>query len=172
MSTDNSKKILIVLAHNNFRDEEYLSARKMLENNGAKITVASTVKKDASGSQGLKLDPDLLIDDVNPQDYDAVVFIGGTGSSQYWHDVKAHEIASTMNSNGKIVAASSHAPVTLAVAGLLNGKKVTGHITIYEKLQVAGAHYTGSKIEKDGNIITSSGANAAKDFAVALAKAI
>ncbi len=167
-----AKYVLMVLAHNNFRDEEYTAARNALENNGAKITIASTLKNGAVGSQGLKLNPDLLIDDVNPEDYDAVIFIGGTGSSQYWHDVKAHEIAESANNSGKVVGASSHAAVTLAVAGLLKGKRATGHITVYEKLKVKGAEYTGKKIEVDGNIITSSGANAAKEFAQALTQAI
>ncbi|RMF62881.1 MAG: DJ-1 family protein, partial [Calditrichaeota bacterium] len=104
--------------------------------------------------------------------YDAVVFIGGTGASQYWHDVKAHEIARAAMRDGKVVAASSHAPVTLAVAGLLQKKRVTGHVAIYEKLTVHGAEYTGRKLEVDGNLITSSGANAAKEFAEALGKAV
>lgn len=167
-----AKSVLMVLAHNNFRDEEYTAARDALENSGAKITIASTLKIGAAGSQGLKLNPDLLIDDVNPEDYDAAIFIGGTGSSQYWHDVKAHEIAQSVNDSGKVVGASSHAVVTLAVAGLLKGKRATSHVMVYEKLQVQGAKYTGKKIEVDGNIITSSGANAAKEFAQALTQAI
>lgn len=172
MATNSGKSVLMVIAHNNFRDEEYLAVRDKLEKSGVKITVASTVKKEALGSQGLKLDPDLLIDEVEPGDYDAVVFIGGTGASQYWHDVKAHEIVMTANRSGKVIGASSHAPVTLAVTGILNGKKATSHVSVYEKLAVQGASYTGKKIERDGNIITSSGANAAKEFADALAQAI
>jgi len=70
------------------------------------------------------------------------------------------------------VAASSHAVATLAVAGLLKGRKATCHMSIYDKLQVAGVDYTGKKIEIDGNIITSSGVNAAKEFRDALAKAL
>lgn len=172
MSNNNSKSVLMVLAHNNFRDAEYTAAREKVEENGAKVTVASTLRVGALGMHGLILNPDLLIDDVTPDDYDAVVFIGGTGSSQYWHDVKAHDIACAAMKNGKVVAATSHAAVTLAVAGLLRGKKATGHVTIYEKLLVQGADYTGNKVEIDGNIITSTGANSAKEFAEALAQAI
>jgi len=166
------KSVLMVIAHNNFRDEEYSETRKQLEAAGAKITVASTVEKDAYGLQGSVVTPDLLIDAVSPAEYDAVVFIGGTGASQYWHDVKAHDIATTLAKAGKVVAASSHAPVTLGVAGLLKDKTVTGHMTIFEKLKVQGANYTGKKLAIDGNIITSAGANASKEFAAAVAKAI
>lgn len=172
MAENDAKHILIVIAHNNFRDEEYSSVRNSLETAGAKVTVASTVMENAAGSQGLKVKPDKLIDDVDPADFDGVIFVGGTGSSQYWHDVNAHGIVTHLNAGGKLVAASSHAPVTLAVAGILSGKKATGHITIYEKLQVAGAHYTGKKLEVDGNVITSAGANAAKEFSQALTKAL
>lgn len=172
MTKKNSKSVLMVVAHHNFRDEEYNATRAKLESSGAKITTASTVKNGASGSQGLQLNPDLLIDEVDPDHYDAVVFIGGTGASQYWHDVKAHEIAIIAADNGKIIGASSHAPVILAQAGLLKGKKVAGHVSIFEKLTVQGAKYTGRKLEQDGNIITSSGPNAAKEFAETLAKSL
>jgi protease I len=167
-----SKSVLMILAHNNFRDEEYTAARERLEKSGAKVTVASTIKKGAGGTQGMKLDPDLLIDEINSQEFDAVVFIGGSGASQYWHDVNAHEIARAAAQKGKVVAASSHATVTLAVAGLLTGKKATGHVSVYEKLKVQGAIFTGSKLERDGNIITASGPNAAREFAEALAEAL
>jgi protease I len=172
MTKKNGKSVLMVLAHHNFRDEEYNATRAKLESIGAKITTASTVKNGACGSQGLELNPDLLIDEVEPDHYDAVVFIGGTGASQYWHDMKAHEIARIAADNGKIIGASSHAPVILSQAGLLKGKKATGHASIFDKLIVQGAKYTGSKLEQDGNIITSSGPNAAKEFAEALAKAL
>jgi protease I len=163
---------LIVIPHHNFRDEEYNAALAGLQRAGAKVTVASTIKKRASGTMGMNLDPDVLIDDVNPADYDAVVFIGGTGASQYWHDVTAHQIAKTAADSDKLVAASSHAPVTLAVAGLLRGRKATGHVAVYEKLKIAGANFTGSKLEKDGNIITSAGPNSAKEFGQALAQGL
>ncbi len=172
MSTSNARKALMVLAHNNFRDEEYTSARQSLEESGLEVAVTSTVARNAMGSQGMNIDPDLLIDDVSPDDYDAVVFVGGTGASQYWHDIHAHTIATTLNDASKIVGATSHASVTLAVAGLLTGKKATSHVAVYEKLQVAGAKYTGSNVEVDGNIITSSGANAAKEFSQTLSQAL
>jgi len=171
MGQPKAKSVLMVVAHYNFRDEEYTAAREKLEAAGAQVTVASTIKE-AVGMHGLKLPVDVLIDEVNPADYDAVVFIGGTGASQYWHDVKAHELARAAAERGKLVAASSHAPVTLAVAGLLKGKKATGHITVFEKLTVGGADYTGSKVERDGNIVTASGANAAREFGETLAQAI
>ncbi|MFQ5601929.1 MAG: DJ-1/PfpI family protein [bacterium] len=172
MAKENSKSVLMIVAHNNFRDEEYTAAREKLEKNGTKITVASTTTNGARSTQGMQINPDVLLDAVNADDYDAVVFVGGSGASQYWHDAKAHEIACHAASHGKVVAASSHAAVTLAVAGLLKDKTVTGHVAVYEKLTVQGANYSGKKLEIDGNIITSSGANAAREFAEALVNSL
>ena len=166
------KSVLVIIAHNNFRDEEYTSIREKLQQAGIAITVASTTTNEALGSQGSQVKPDILIDAVNPDDFDGVIFIGGTGSSQYWHDTKAHEIALSLNENNKLVAASSHSPVTLAVTGILKDKKATAHISVYEKLSIQGAKYTGKKLEVDGNIITSAGVSAAKEFSDAIVKAI
>jgi protease I len=172
MSTGTPKSILLVIAHNNFRDEEYASVRNKLQSVGATIAVASTTMEIALGSQGAKVNPDLLIDAVDPDQYDGVIFIGGTGASQYWHDSKAHAIVAALNARQKLVAACSHAPVTLAVTGILKGKKATAHVSVYEKLCVQGAEYTGKKLEVDGNIITSAGVSAAREFSEAVAKII
>ena len=172
MTSGKTKPILIVIAHNNFRDEEYTSVCEKLHKAGLTFTVTSTIAEHALGSQGMKVKPDVLIDTVNPDDFDGVIFIGGTGSSQYWHDTKAHAIATHLNAQNKLVAASSHSPVTLAVTGILKGRKATAHIAVYEKLSVQGASYTGKKIEIDGNIITSTGVNAAKEFSDAIVNTI
>lgn len=170
MST-NGKAVLMLLPVTGYREEEYRTARAALEQRGLKVVVASTVKQGAVGTEGIKVDPDLLITEVKPDDYAGVVFVGGHGSSQYWHDVKAHEIIRAYHNSGKIIAAIDRAPVALGVAGVLKGKKVTGHISIFEKLINFGAQYTGKKVERDQNILTGEGANACSAFAEELARA-
>lgn len=168
----NDKAILVVIPAEGFREEEYQATRAALEKNGAKVVLASTVRKGALGYGGNHVDPDMLIDEVNPDDYAGVVFIGGHGSSQYWHDYKAHEIIRAYAKAGKLIAANDRAPVALAVAGILPGKKVTGHNSIFDKLSNAGADYTGRKVERDGNLITGEGSNAISVYTAELAKAV
>lgn len=170
--SQNGSAILMVIPADGFREEEYKAAREALEKIGAKVVTASTVKKGALGYKGTTVDPDLLIDAVNPDDYAGVVFIGGHGSSQYWHDYKAHEIIRAYAKSGKLIAANDRAPVALAVAGILPGKRVTGHNSIFEKLSNAGADYTGKKFERDGNILTGEGPNAISLYAAELARAV
>ena len=169
--SQNGKPVLMLLAASSYREEEYLAARRALEQRGNRVLVASTVKKDAVGTNGNSIDPDLMIDDVRPEDYAGVVIIGGHGASQFWHDVKAHKIIRKLFDSGQIVAAIDRAPVALGVAGILKGKRVTGHMSVFEKLVNFGAHYTAKKVERDGNIVTGEGANASTAFAEALAQA-
>ncbi|MDZ7359911.1 MAG: DJ-1/PfpI family protein [candidate division KSB1 bacterium] len=169
---DNGRAVLMVIPVEGFREEEYKAAREALEKSGVKVVTASTVRQGALGYKGTTVDPEVLIDEVNPDDYAGVVFIGGHGASQYWHDYKAHEIIRTHAKAGKLIAANDRAPVALAVAGILAGKNVTGHNSIFEKLSNAGAKYTGRKVERDGNVITGEGPNAISLYANELAKAV
>jgi protease I len=113
----------------------------------------------------------MLINEVKPEDYAGTVLVGGHGSSQYWHDRLAHDIIRNHHQAGKIIAAIDRAPVALGVAGILKNRKVTGHISIFEKLINFGSDYTGKKVERDENILTGEGANASTAFAEELARA-
>lgn len=168
----NGKAILVVIPTDGFREEEYKATREALEKNGATVISASTVRQGAIGYAGETINPEVLIDEVNPEDYAGVVFIGGHGASQYWHDYKAHEIIRAYAKAGKLIAANDRSPVALAVAGILAGKTVTGHNSVFDKLSNVGAKYTGRKVEHDGNIITGEGPSAISLFTAELGKAV
>ena len=76
------KKILMVIAKNKFRDEEYQEPRQVLEREGAILTVASSSRDISVGMLGLKVKPDVLLNDVKEADYDGIVFIGGGGADR------------------------------------------------------------------------------------------
>jgi protease I len=121
---------------------------------------------------GATVKADLLISNINIKEFDVIVFVGGSGSSQYWNNPVAHKIAQDALSANKIVAAICIAPVTLANAGILKGKRATVFSSEVGQLKAKGASYTGRAVEKDGNIITASGPDAVKEFAGELVKAL
>jgi len=164
------KSVLMIIASNNFRDEEYLHPREVLENEGAKITIASSTKKEATGMLGTKVIPDILISEVNIDIYDAVVFVGGSGANEYWENEKAHEIAKKAYEKSKVIGAICIAPVTLARAGLLKGKKATVYTSDIENIKKEWAIYTGNSVEVDGKIVTGNGPTAAKEFGEKIAE--
>jgi protease I len=166
------KKILMIIAKDQFRDEEYDEPRKIFESEGASITVASSSLNKSKGMLGMVAQPDVLISDVKAQDYDAIIFVGGYGSSEYWDNPTAHKIAKEAYSAGKVVCAICIAPVTLARAGLLKGKKATVYPSEIDKIKAGGAIYGGADVEKDGKIVTASGPAVASQFGKKVVEAI
>ena len=166
------KKILMIIASNNFRDEELLVPKGIFEKEGVKVTIASSSLKESGGVLGATAKPDILIGDVDAGNYDAVIFVGGGGSSEYWEDVQAHKIARDTLEKGKLLGAICIAPVTLANAGILKGKKATVWKSEAGRLSEVGAIYTGAEVEIDGSIITADSSQSAKKFAEAFVDAL
>jgi protease I len=121
---------------------------------------------------GATASPDILLRDINVSDFDGVVFIGGSGASQYWNDPVAYKVVNDAINRNKILAAICIAPVTLAKAGALKGKRATVWSSESGQLKAGGAIYTGKNVEKDGNIITAAGPFAAKEFGEELVKVL
>ncbi|MFN3966520.1 MAG: DJ-1/PfpI family protein [Endomicrobiia bacterium] len=166
------KKVVMIIASQNFRDEEYLEPKRILSSAGAEIITASSSLSTATGMLGAKVKPDILISDIKPEDYDAIIFVGGIGSSEYWENQTAHNIARKAIEKNKIVAAICIAPVTLANSGLLKGKKATAFPSVKGQISSKGAKYTGVPVEQDEKIITGIGPESATQFGEVIKKAL
>lgn len=166
------KKALLIIAPNNFRDEELFDTKEELEASDVKVIIASTTTSKAKGMLGRTATPDIKIEQVNVEDYNAIVFVGGTGSSIYFNNQTALNLAKTAFEKEKILAAICIAPSTLANAGILKGKKATCYPSEADNLKAKGAIYTGKHVEKDGKIITADGPKSAKEFGRTIAKSL
>ena len=162
-------KVLMIVAPQEFRDEEYLHPREELEKTGAEITVASLTTDECTGRFGAKVMPDITSDQVNVDEFDAVIFVGGGGSAVYFDNDTALGIAKDFAGKGKVASAICIAPMVLANAGLLKGKRATAY-DHEDDIKGAGATYTGNPVEVDGSIITANGPEAARDFGKEIAK--
>lgn len=158
------KKILMVIAPTNFRDEELTQPKAIFEQAGAQVTVASKGTTSAVGMFGAAAKVDQDITEVDVAAFDAVVFVGGSGASVYFNDPAAHLLAQNAYNQDKIVAAICIAPSTLANAGLLSGRRATCFSSEAENLRVKGAEYTGERVTVDGQIVTGSDPEAASEF--------
>ncbi|MEM2674312.1 MAG: DJ-1/PfpI family protein, partial [Candidatus Hadarchaeales archaeon] len=78
------KRVLMVIAPENFRDEELFDTRSELEKAGIEVRVASTSKGTAVGMLGGRVRPDLRLEETNARDWDAIVFVGGVGCQVYF----------------------------------------------------------------------------------------
>ncbi len=157
MEAKAKSRVLMIVASSAFDESQYRAIRQGLEKMGAEVQVASTVREKARGLEGMLINPDLLVDEVDAEKFDGMVIIGGHGCSQYWHDAFVHKIIRQLNSRGALIAAIGRAPVALGVAGILKDKKATGSVSIFEKMSIYSKEFTTQKLEVDGNIITAEG---------------
>jgi len=158
------KKILFVVAPVDFRDEEYLKPKAVLEGAGYEIVTASKGVREAKGSLGATADVDLDVAQAQAADYSAVVFVGGSGTTIYFSEKEALRLAEEANDQGKVVGAICIAPSILANAGILKGKKATVYSSEAENLKSKGAFYINQPVVFDGKIVTANGPGAAEEF--------
>lgn len=159
-----SKKIVMIIAPENFRDEELLEPKDVFETAGFDVVVASKDVSETRGMLGSVVTVDMNVSDLNIQDYDAVIFVGGSGSAVYFDDEEILSLAKDAYNTADVVGAICIAPSILANAGLLEGKRVTSFQSEKNNLINKGSIYTGNDVEKDGKIITAVGPGAARKF--------
>ncbi len=167
---EKKKFVLFVISAGNFRDEEYFEPKRILEAAGYKVVTASSDIGDFNGKLGGVAHVDFLFSEVYALDYDAMVIIGGSGIVALWDDWRIHELAKIFVEKELKVCAICSAPVILARAGILNGKRATCFEKDSHELEHNGANYTGNTTEVDGNIITANGAEASREFGEVILK--
>ncbi|MDF2957259.1 MAG: Protein/nucleotide deglycase [Candidatus Alkanophagales archaeon MCA70_species_1] len=164
-------RILMVIAPEDFRDEELFVPKAIFEEHGATVEIASTTAKPARGMLGAVVEPDVVIPDVTVGNFDAIVVVGGTGSMEYlWDDSDLHTLIRDAYDAGKVVAAICLSPVVLARAGVLEGKKATVFPSpeAIEELEKGGATYVDEEVVTAGNVITARDPESAEDFALTI----
>lgn len=164
------KKVLMVIAATDFRDEEYFEPYNLLRQCGTAVTVASSVQGAAVSVFGKTVTTDRQIAECKAGDYDAVVFIGGPGATEFFTNATAHALARAAVDQGKVLAAICIAPVTLANAGVLKGKQATCFPSLQKQLTMQGARVVKPDVVQDGKLLTATGPQVAREFAEALVK--
>jgi protease I len=153
-----------IIANDAFRDEEYAVPRKVLEDAGAFVTVASSSLDVAAGMPGMKVKPEILIGNVIAGDRDGIVFVGGGGAKEYFDGPSAHALARSFFEHGKLTSAVCIDPATLANAGVLKDRRATSFPSSEQALRSRGAAVTGEDVSVDGNNVAGVGPEAARKF--------
>ncbi len=171
------KSIAMIIAIKDFRDEEYFIPKRIFQESGIKIKTFSSSLGSALGKMGGEAKINALIKDLNPEDFDAILFIGGSGSVNYVGDEDCERIIQESENMGKVIGAICIAPLVLANAGILNNRKATVWSsdmdkTAIKEIQEQGAIYENKNVVIDGKIITAFGPEAAQGFAQEIIKLI
>jgi protease I len=148
------EQILIMLA-DEFNDMEFFYPYYRLLEEGYCVSVAGLKKGDCTGKYQMKFPIDLLMDDVKPENYDALFVPGGNCPEFLRKNPKVIELVKQFNNKSKPILSICHGPVVLLDAGIIKGKKVTGFPEIKDVLINGGAIYEDKSAVRDKNIVTS-----------------
>lgn len=177
LKKDKKKIVLFIIAHKDFRDEEYFITREVLEREGISVETASSDTSSAVGVKGGEVNVDILFSSADPSQYDAITIVGGRGIRDYFDDASLHGLIKDFYNGDKVVTAICAAPVVLARAGVLKGKKATAWHTTSDMecpniLKEEGAIFVEDDIVADGNVITARDPESAAGFGRAIILAI
>ena len=123
------------------------------------------------GSHHIVIEADALLSDRKDEAFDLVVLPGGMpGAATLRDDAKVQALLRAQHAKGGLVAAICAAPIALAAAGLLDGKRATCFPGFENQLGTAS--YQTNAVVIDGNVITSRAVGTALQFALALVEAL
>jgi len=165
MSKIEEKKVVFVIAESNFHDQEFLIPKRILESAGIRVFIAGTTNILSIGQYGLRVKPEIILPNLNPINFNAIVLVGGTGSKELWNNKLLHRKLFDFNKSKKLICAICSAVGILAHAKLLVGIKTAAYASDKEIIKELGANIGSNDIEIDNRIITASGPEAAVEFA-------
>ena len=151
---------ILIMATDGFEESELFGPREILIERGARVSLASPRKSPIQATvmddPGKAIRPDLLVDEANVEDYDAVLLPGGVRNPDALRaNGTAVALIRAFAAAGKPVAAICHGPWLLVEADLLRGKRATCWPSIRTDLANAGAILADEPAVTDGKILTS-----------------
>jgi 4-methyl-5(b-hydroxyethyl)-thiazole monophosphate biosynthesis len=159
-------KVVVPLAEG-FEEIEFNTIIDILRRAEIDVVIAGLKEGLIEGSHEVKVMPDTLIDNINSNDFDAIVLPGGyPGFVNLGEDEKVLKLVQKMDKADKYVTAICGAPSVLSKAGILGGKKATIHPLVKEML--TGGQYTEERVVVDGKLITGQAPGSAMEFAMKL----
>lgn len=152
-------KILIMATHG-FEQSELETPRDKLREMGATVHIATPDGEDIKGwdedDWGREAQADLKIEDVNIDDYDALVLPGGQINPDILRtNETAVKLVKGFSASTKPVAAICHAPWLLAEADVVRNVRLTSYPSIRTDLKNAGADVVDEEVVVSDNFVTS-----------------
>jgi protease I len=155
-----SGKKIAILATHGFEQSELEVPQRKLKEAGATVHVVSPESGQIKGwdmkDWGHPVAVDRKLDEVSPDDYDAIVLPGGQINPDLLRvNQQALKFIRAFWDQNKVVAAVCHAPWLLIETGIIKGRRATSYHSIKTDVINAGAKWEDSKVVTDQGLITS-----------------
>ncbi|MEG3176012.1 type 1 glutamine amidotransferase domain-containing protein [Sphingomonas sp. RB3P16] len=157
---DLSTAHVLIIATDGFEQVELFEPRQALLDAGVKVTLASDKTDPIQGMnhdhKGDTITPDMLLDDVDTEDYTALLLPGGVANPDTLRmNDRAIEIIEEFADDEKLIAAICHAPWLLIEADVVDGRRMTSWPSVRTDLANAGADVVDEEVVIDGSFIIS-----------------
>ena len=168
-----SRSSVLIVATDGFEEWELFGPREILQDRGAEVVLASLnrqpIQATVHDDPGKTIRPDLTIEEVNPNEFDALILPGGVRNPDQLR-IHGNVIAliRSFAQQGKPVGAICHGPWLLVEAGLVRDRTATSWPSIRTDLRNAGAKVVDEAAVTDGNIVTSRNPDDVEAFTGAL----
>jgi 4-methyl-5(b-hydroxyethyl)-thiazole monophosphate biosynthesis len=163
-------KVLVPLA-NGFEEIEAVSIIDVLRRADIEVIVAALdSNKLVTGANGIKIEADTAIQNVDVDTLDMVVLHGGwDGTHALAEDENVQNILRQMDAKGKAIGAICAAPFALNTAGVLKDK-YTCYPSVEEQINKDGYEGDKAMVVESKNVMTSRGPGTALCFALNIVK--
>jgi protease I len=172
MPSISNARVLIV-ATDGFEEWELFGPREILQKHGAEVLLASLkldpIQATVRDDPGKTIRPDLTVDDVIVDDFNALILPGGVRNPDH---LRLHgnviALIRKFADRQKPIGAICHGPWLLVEADLLRGRTATCWPSIRTDLKNAGACVVDQAAVTDGGIVTSRNPDDVEAFTAAL----
>ena len=160
--------VLIPLA-NGCEELEAVTLIDLLRRADITVVTASLGSQTITASRGVHLVTDTTLENILYDDFDMIILPGGMpGTTHLNNDPHIHAILKRLHQSNKAIAAICAAPLVLATAGLLDGKKATCYPNVLNSKDWPQITLINDPIVIDDDILTSQGPGTAMDFGLAI----
>ena len=164
--------LAMVIAPDQFRDEEYLHPKGIFQDAGFDVVTASLTTRSCKGMLGARVLPDTTVDDLDEEEFDGIVIVGGQGSPVLSESESLLQLLRDAHAKGKVIAAICYGGITLARSGLVEGKTISAYKDAFSEpiFKEHGVSFAkdGVTVLHDLRIVSGQGPAFAKNFGEAI----
>ncbi|HZT36916.1 MAG TPA: DJ-1/PfpI family protein [Bryobacteraceae bacterium] len=104
---------------------------------------------------GYGVEADIAFDQVQVEDYEAVLILGGRAPEYLRNDARVLEIVRAFERQGRWIFSICHGIQVLAAAGVISGKSATCYEHVRFEAEQAGARFCRDQAVRDGRVVTA-----------------
>jgi protease I len=154
------KRIAFLVANEGVEQVELAEPAKAVREAGAEADLIAPADEPVQAfdhlDKGDTFEPDRIVAEADPDDYDGLVLPGGVANpDQLRTKPAAVEFIRAFFDAGKPVGVICHGPWTLIEAGVVRGRTITSWPSLRTDLRNAGAEWVDEEVHVDDNLVSS-----------------